>query len=260
MPDKNFHLALIQTSLHWQNKVANFQAFNQLIPQVKGADLILLPEMFTTGFSMEPQGLADTPEGESLNWLREKAKEANAAICGSLIVQENRSYYNRLYFVFPDGEYEIYNKRHLFTLAGEEKVYSPGKEKLIVNFRGWRINPQVCYDLRFPVWCRNTVDFDLQFFVANWPARRSTAWKTLLKARSIENMCYVAGLNRIGDDGNGVYHSGDSAVYNALGDKISKTKPGEVSCETVTLSAEELTKTREKFAFLNDRDAFELKN
>lgn len=259
MPDKNFQLALIQTGLHWQNKAANINAFNELISNIQNADLILLPEMFTTGFSMEPQGLADTPEGDTLVWLQEKAGQADAAISGSLIVCDKGKYYNRLYFVFPDGKYKTYNKRHLFTLAGEEKVYSSGKEKLILNFRGWKINPQVCYDLRFPVWCRNTTDFDLQFFVANWPARRSAAWKALLKARAIENMCYVAGLNRIGDDGNGVYHSGDSGVYNALGKKVSHTQAGETSCETVSLSAEDLNKARKKFAFLKDRDAFELK-
>lgn len=260
MPENNLQLALIQTSLHWQDSLKNFEMFDALLPKVNGADIVLLPEMFTTGFSMHPEGLADKPEGKTLNWLKQHAKKLNAAITGSAIICEGDNFYNRLYFVFPHGNFNIYDKRHLFTLAGEEKVYSPGQEKLIVSFRGWKINPQVCYDLRFPVWCRNTVEFDLQLFVANWPARRSSAWKTLLKARAIENMCYVAGLNRIGDDGNGVYHSGDSAVHNALGEKISKTKAGESSCEIVTLSAENLNITRQKFAFLRDRDEFELKD
>ncbi len=214
--------------------------------------------MFSTGFSMKPQSIAEEENGPTLNWLQEISVRENAALSGSVIIKEGDHYFNRLFFVFPDGSYQTYDKRHLFSLAGEEKVYHPGKDKLIVEYGGWRINPQICYDLRFPVWCRNSEDFDLQFFVANWPERRAEPWSALLKARAIENQAYVAGLNRIGEDGNGVYHSGHSAVHDPLGEMVSQTKPHEESLEIIELDLDHIKAIRQKFGFLKDRDQFDI--
>lgn len=258
-----FKLAFIQTSLHWENPAANRAHFDQLFEshtsKLQEADLILLPEMFSTGFSMQPSALAEQPDGPTFQWMKQKAKAFQAALSGSLIIEEQGQYYNRLFFVYPDGEAVHYNKRHLFSLAGEEKVYTAGQAKLLVEYKGWRINPQICYDLRFPVWCRNDVDFDLQYFVANWPERRAEAWSTLLKARAIENQAYVVGVNRIGEDGNGVYHSGHSAAHDALGTKISQTESHQESVELLELHHGDLQKVRTKLSFLKDRDQFDLK-
>lgn len=180
------------------------------------------------------------------------------ALSGSLIIEEGNQYFNRLFFVYPDGSFKRYDKRHLFSYAGEEKVYSAGTKKLILEYKGWRINPQICYDLRFPVWSRNSEDFDFQYYVANWPERRSEAWKTLLKARAIENQVYLAGVNRIGLDGNGINHSGDSAVYDPLGEKISDIQSGQEAADLITLDFQHLQEVRQRFAFLKDRDSFEI--
>ncbi len=249
-------LALIQAPLAWENKAQNLRYFEGKMEACLGADLILLPEMFSTGFSMKPATLAEESEGPAFKWMQEKAQALNAALSGSLIVEEKGHYYNRLYFVYPNGSYRQYDKRHLFSYAGEEKVYTAGDKKLVLEYLGWRINPQICYDLRFPVWCRNAEEFDLQYFVANWPERRSAAWQTLLQARAIENQVYLAGLNRIGEDGNGIYHSGDSAVYDPLGEKISTIAAGEEQVEIISLEYGHLQKIRERFAFLKDRDSF----
>lgn len=252
-------LAIVQTKLHWEDPRANQEHFVELLNSITvKPDLVLLPEMFSTGFSMNPQSLAESPEGDTFLWMQSEAQSRDLALSGSLIIEEDGLYYNRLYFIYPDGSYKTYNKRHLFSLAGEEKVYEPGQEKLILEYKGWRINPQICYDLRFPVFCRNAENFDFQYFVANWPERRAEAWSTLLKARAIENQCYVAGLNRIGDDGNGVYHSGNSAVHDALGAQISQTKAHEESVEVIILDKEQLQKVRSKFGFLADRDEFQI--
>lgn len=258
-PKETLKIALIQAPLVWENKGANLLYFEEKLKACKQADLILLPEMFSTGFSMNPSLLADSEEGEGLQWMRDQAQELSVALTGSLIVKEKDYYYNRLYFVYPDGSFKQYDKRHLFSYAGEEKVYTAGSSKLILEYLGWKINPQICYDLRFPVWCRNAEEFDFQYFVANWPERRSEAWQTLLQARAIENQVYLAGLNRIGEDGNGIYHSGDSAVYNALGEKISTIPSGAEMVEVVELNYSELEKIRERFAFLKDRDSFQLR-
>ncbi len=254
-------ITLVQPNLVWQDKKANFDKIELLLSaSIEVGDLIILPEMFTTGFSMTPEELWDTPEGETLPWMQKVAKEYNAAICGSAIIKENGNYFNRLFFVYPTGEFKTYNKRHLFTLAGEEKVYTAGTKHLIIEYKGWRIMPLVCYDLRFPVWCRNTTDVDLQLFVANWPERRSMPWKALLKARSIENMCYVAGLNRVGDDGNGVSHSGDSGVYDELGNEVALLSPFKEEVITAKLNRERMLESRNRFQFLSDRDSFGLTN
>jgi predicted amidohydrolase len=256
---KTLNLALVQSALHWENPPANRDQFTQLLANISPVDLIVLPEMFTTGFSMSPAKLAEEMEGPTLNWLREMARKHDAAITGSIICKEQDYFVNRLLFVYPNGAYKYYDKRHLFSLAGEEKHYQPGTQKLILEYKGWRINPQICYDLRFPVWCRNAEHFDLQIFVANWPERRAVPWKTLLKARAIENMCFVAGVNRVGEDGNGVYHSGDSVVRDPLGTRISSLEPGAENVALVELEYNRLAEARAKFAFLNDADDFVLK-
>ena len=249
-------VSLLQADLVWENKQANLDKLETLMKDISKIDVIVLPEMFPTGFSMKPESLYENAGGESLIWMKKLAKEKNAAICGSVIVREGSDYFNRLYFVEPSGEVHKYDKHHLFTLAGEEKVYTAGKEHLIVDFRGWKIMPLVCYDLRFPAWCRNTQEADLQIFVANWPERRSEAWKTLLKARAIENMCYLVGVNRVGADGNAILHSGDSAVYDELGTQIGAPTPFKEEVLTITLHRDKMLESRKRFNFLNDRDSF----
>ncbi len=250
-------ITLLQTALFWQAPEKNLRQFAQKIGSAPPSDLILLPEMFTTGFSMHPAGLAAKPE-EMSSWLQEQAGSKNSAICGSAMVTEEGKFHNRLFFVTPGGKVYTYDKKHLFTLAGEEKVYSPGHTSILIEYKGWRIKPLVCYDLRFPVWSRNVEEYDLLLYVANWPERRQSAWQALLKARAIENMCYTAGLNRVGEDGNGVSHSGRSVVHDPLGEVILDFKPFEEGVQTVKLDKERLQKVRNKLGFLKDRDQFEL--
>ena len=251
-------ISLVQTQLFWEDKKANLDSLTSLIKNIDNTDLIVLPEMFTTGFSMNPKLHAENESGESLKWMRDLSKQKNVAICGSLIIEEGGKYYNRLFFVYPTGEYESYSKRHLFTLAGEELVYSQGQEQLIVEFLGWKIMPLICYDLRFPVWSRNVFDYDLLLYVANWPERRNDAWKTLLKARAIENQSFVAGVNRVGLDGNNIEHSGDSMLIGPLGESLSAIEPNTIQVETVELRKKKLNEVRKKLKFLNDRDSFSI--
>lgn len=255
----NLSVTIVQSNLVWEDAEANLSKFSSLLKDVRNTDLIILPEMFPTGFSMKPSELYEEEHGSTLQWMKLLSKEKDAAVCGSIIVKQGESYYNRLYFVQPEGRVHKYDKRHLFTLAGEEKVYSPGKERLVLEFRGWKIMPLICYDLRFPVWCRNDAEADLQIFVANWPERRSEAWKTLLKARAIENMCYLAGVNRVGADGNEVMHSGDSAIYDELGKIVAQASPLEEQVVTIELDRNQMLESRKRFNFLNDRDQFEVK-
>lgn len=258
---EDLKITLVQSELFWENPVKNLEKFDALLDNCSDCgDLIILPEMFSTGFSMNPSQFSTgrNPQDIPFAWMRKMAKKKEAAICGSLISKENSNYYNRLYFVLPNGDFSTYDKRHLFSLAGEEKVYSHGKEKLILEYKGWKINPLICYDLRFPVWCRNDEEVDLLIFVANWPERRSDAWKTLMKARAIENMCYVAGVNRVGEDGNGISHSGDSSVFNQIGELVSNIPPNEESIRTFILNKKEMLDSRRRFGFLNDRDDFKV--
>jgi predicted amidohydrolase len=220
--------------------------------------LVILPEMFTTGFSMDAENLAEEHEGETLSWMQEMAGSMNSAITGSIIVKETGKYFNRLYFVFPDGSYDWYDKKHTFTLAGEHRTYTAGEKKLIVDYHGWKICPLICYDLRFPVWARNTEDYDLLIYVANWPKKRIAAWDALLCARAIENMSYCVGVNRVGLDGNDHEYVGHSAVYNVLGDHISESQFEKEFIDTISLSKEHIVTTRKHLQFLNDRDAFNL--
>ncbi|NDI99648.1 amidohydrolase [Flavobacterium sp. LaA7.5] len=250
-------ISLIQTSLTWENHQVNRDNFTEKINSIESTDLILLPEMFATGFTMQPEGVAETMQGKSVVWMQEMAVAKDCAITGSLVIAENDNYYNRLFFVYPDGSYTTYDKRHLFTLAGEEKHYTAGSDRLVIDYKGWKICPLVCYDLRFPVFSRNTEDFDLLLYVANWPQVRIQAWDALLKARAIENMCYTAGVNRIGQDNNGHNYSGHSQVVDGLGDYLLEPFAYE-DVLTVELDKTELDKARKKFGFLHDRDSFTL--
>lgn len=252
-------VGIIQSKLHWEDPVANRKMLESKIVSIASdSNLIILPEMFTTGFTMSASALAEEMEGTTLDWMRSLASDLNTAITGSIIVKEKRKFYNRLYFVFPDGSYHWYDKKHTFTLAGEHKTYTAGNEKLIVDFHGWKICPLICYDLRFPVWARNIEDYDLLIYVANWPKKRISAWDALLRARAIENMSYCVGVNRIGLDGNNHEYVGHSAVYNVLGDLISEADNEKEFSEVVVLSKEHIHNTRKQLQFLNDRDAFSL--
>jgi len=251
-------ISIIQTSLIWENPEANRANFTQKIDSIEGGtDLIILPEMFATGFTMNPSAMAEAANGESVQWMKQTAASYNCAITGSLVIEENGNYYNRLFFVLPDGEVKTYNKRHLFSFAGEDKFYTAGTEKLIVDYKGWKICPLVCYDLRFPVFARNVEEYDLLIYVANWPQIRTLAWDSLLRARAIENLSYTIGVNRIGEDGNGHAYSGHSQVIDALGGYIAEPFENE-GVVTVELDRDTLLETRRKFAFLNDRDSFEI--
>lgn len=225
----------------------------------ESTDLIVLPEMFSTGFTMNAEHLAEEEPGETLEWMQKEAVKNQAAIMGSFIVIDNKSFFNRMYFVFPNGEFMKYNKRHTFTLANEHKIFASGKEQVFIDYLGWKIYPLICYDLRFPVWSRNTSNYDLLVYVASWPARRITAWDALLKARAIENMCYTIGVNRVGLDGNGHQYIGHSAVYDVLGECISTKEHENEFIETYTLNRSHLESNRRHLQFLNDRDDFNLK-
>jgi predicted amidohydrolase len=211
--------------------------------------------MFSSGFTMNPKEVAETMDGETVSWLQHMANAKNCAITGSLVIEEKGNFYNRLVFVFPDGEIQHYDKRHLFTLAGEDKVYTAGTQKLIVDYKGFKICPLVCYDLRFPVFARNVEDYDILIYVANWPKPRVNAWDILLKARAVENMCYVIGVNRIGDDANNHEYVGHSQVVDFLGNYIQQPEETE-GVFIVELHEEQLLETRKKLAFLEDRDEF----
>ena len=253
-------VVLVQTSLDWENPTLNRTKIDNKITQInKSVDLILLPEMFSSGFTMSPENVAETMQGETVNWMVETALKSNAAIAGSLVIKDNGHYYNRFVFAKPDGTLEAYDKRHTFTLAGEDKVYKAGNERIIINYKGWKICPLVCYDLRFPVWARNTDDYDLLCYVANWPKPRINAWDALLKARAIENMSYCIGVNRVGLDANNYEYSGHSAAYDGLGEQFVKIADGEEQTAIVVLNKNHLKTIREKLMFLNDRDAFTLK-
>lgn len=252
-------IALVQSSLFWENPTANRSHFDEKINALdQDVDLVVLPEMFTTGFTMEPKTVAEDMQGETVLWLQSLAKAKNIAITGSLVIKENDSYYNRLLFVFPSGEIQFYDKRHLFTLAGEDQIYKAGNEKLIIEYKGWKICPLICYDLRFPVFARNVEEYDVLIYVANWPKSRIQAWDALLKARAIENMSYTIGVNRIGQDDYKLEYDGHSQVVDFLGNYI--LEPIETrGVFIVELNKETLLLAREKFNFLNDQDSFVLK-
>ena len=256
---QHLKIAMLQADLVWHNSGLNLKNFSEKILQIKEqVDLIILPEMFSTGFTMRPQEIAETMEGETVKWMQKTAAEKKSAIAGSVVISEGEKYYNRFLFVHPSGEINFYDKRHLFTLAGEDKVYESGKEKLIVTYKGWKICPLVCYDLRFPIWARNTEEYDVLLYVASWPKIRISAWDTLLKARAIENMCYTIGVNRVGVDANNYEYPGHSAAFNCLGKQVAETHENKEETAVFTLDKNHISEIRNKLGFLNDRDSFEI--
>jgi predicted amidohydrolase len=252
-------IALVQANLVWENIQENLNYFDEKINKMSSdVDLVILPEMFSTGFSMNPKNHFENMDGDSVSWMKETAIHKQIAVVGSLIIKEEGSYYNRLVFVYPNGEIHTYDKRHLFTYGGEDKVYSSGKERPILEYKGWKIFPLICYDLRFPVWSRNDVEYDILIYVANWPKPRISAWGTLLKARAIENMCYTIGVNRVGVDGNNLEYIGHSQAIDMLGKEMtSKNNQEEIVIEVI-LDKVKLIESRNKFRFLNDKDSFSI--
>jgi predicted amidohydrolase len=256
----NSHLrvTLVQTDLAWQDPAANRRRLAAHFRGLVGhTDLVVLPEMFSTGFSMEAAGLAEDMNGPTIGWLREEAAALGCVITGSVIVREEGRCYNRLVWARPDGTLDHYDKRHLFRIASEQDHYAAGERRLVVELKGWRVCPMICYDLRFPVWSRNRGDYDLLLYVANWPQRRAHAWSTLLRARAIENLSYVAGVNRIGKDGNGATYAGDSVALDFLGQPLSSEGGGD-RVETAVLDLESLQAYRQSFPAHLDADRFEL--
>lgn len=271
-------VTLIQSSLHWEDSEANLKMFREKIMSIsEKTSVVILPEMFSTGFSMKPEQLAETMDGPSVQWMKAIAAEKKIILTGSLIIKEQDQYFNRLIWMLPNGNYGYYDKRHRFAYAGEDKHYTPGNRRLIASVNGWKINLQICYDLRFPVWARQqmnknsgalselpphannagTPEYDVLVYVANWPERRSTAWQTLLQARAIENQCYVIGVNRVGDDGNKIHYGGHSVIHGPLGE-VLYSKAQEEDIFTYTLSRKRLEETRNDFPFWRDADDFRI--
>lgn len=257
MSGQALNIALVQADIAWEDKKANLEQYNRYIENIKEKkEVIVLPEMFSTGFSMSPETLAEPMEGPTVQWMKDTAAKHRCILTGSVIIEDEGKYYNRMLWVQPDGKTGHYDKRHLFGYADEDKHYSAGSKRLIVSVKGFRICLQVCYDLRFPVWARNKKDeYDALIYVANWPERRSMPWKTLLQARAIENMSYVIGVNRVGTDGNGIYYSGDSSVFDPLGAQVWQ-QSNDAVCHTVTIDKEKITDARQHFSFLDDADSF----
>ena len=266
----SLRLSLIQSSLFWEDKGANLDKLAQIIRDIAApTEIIILPEMFSTGFSMQPAKLAETMDGPTVDWMRRLSIEKKSIITGSIIIEENGNYYNRLIWMLPNGTLGYYDKRHLFAFAGEDQLYTPGNKRLIASVKGWKINLQICYDLRFPVWARQqsvthsaseedlNTEYDILLYVANWPEKRSHAWKTLLTARAIENQCFTIGVNRVGLDGNNIAHSGDSMVVGPLGEILYHCAYEE-DVFHIQLQKEEIKNTRTKFPFWKDADDFKI--
>ena len=271
-------ITIIQTNLHWEDKAANLKMLEEKILSIKEkTEIVVLPEMFSTGFSMQPEKLAETMEGETVQWMKRVAAEQKVILTGSVIINGGQTgtvrpeYYNRLIWMLPNGQYGVYDKRHLFAYAEEDTHYTAGTKRLIASVKGWRINLLVCYDLRFPVWARqqptpgpsregmSEAEYDVLIYVANWPEKRIHAWKTLLQARAIENQCYVVGVNRVGNDGNDIYYSGESMIIDTMGE-VLYTKKDEEDIFTMTLDKTHLEAVREKLPFLKDADGFMILN
>ncbi len=256
---EDLKIALVQTSLVWENHSANLELMNKHLAKIIAADVIVLPEMFTTGFSMEPARLAEKMDGKTMQWFAQKAKEKNAVITGSFIAEESGKYFNRLIWMRADGSFETYDKRHLFSMAGENIQYTEGRKKLIIKVKGWKICPLICYDLRFPVFSRNVQnEYDVLLYTANWPEVRNHAWKSLLPARAIENQCYVAAINRVGMDGKTLHYSGDSMVLDFFGKPLATANVGKEEIVEAVLKFEDLENFRKAFPAGLDQDKFEI--
>ncbi len=250
-------ILLLQLDLKWESPEYNRAHAEEVIKTSSEADLIILPEMFTTGFCISPKGIAEKADSTTLSWMQSLAKEKNAALAGSVVTEENGKYYNRFYFVKPDGSYITYNKRHLFTFGGEDKEYTGGEERIIVEYKGFRILLQICYDLRFPVFSRNTGDYDMIIYVASWPIPRIDVWNILLRARAIENVCYVAGVNRVGNDPYCQYNGG-TVLLDYKGKDIANTEFGKEEVVSGEIDIQSLSEFRQKFPALNDADKFRI--
>lgn len=261
---KDLKITLVQTSLVWEDVEANLAAFSHKLAglQPLSTDLIVLPEMFSTGFTMNASAVAETMNGKAMHWLANTASQKKCVVTGSLVIKENSNYYNRLIWMHPNGTYEVYDKRHTFRMAEENKIYSSGTKKLIVELNGWKICPLICYDLRFPVWSRQPqtpegASYDCLIYVANWPERRSYAWRHLLIGRAIENQAYVIGVNRIGHDENGIDYPGYSVALSPKGEPLSRIIDAD-TIETVTLSYKKLQDFRREFPVALDADKFRI--
>ena len=255
---QTLNISLIQTALHWEDVDANLQMFTRKIEGITDANIIVLPEMFSTGFTMNSTDMAELLGGKTTRWMKDLAAKKQAVITGSIIIEEGGKHYNRLIWMQPDGIFYTYDKRHLFRMGNEHEYYSAGNKKLVVEYKGWRVCPMICYDLRFPVWIRNKNEYDLLLFVANWPARRNQHWKQLLIARSIENQCYTLGVNRVGDDGNGVNHSGPTMAVDPLGQILAEQTDTEAILHVI-LDLKLVQEYREKFPAHLDADDFEVR-
>ncbi len=262
MPADQLSLTLIQPDIIWEAKERNLLAYERMMAEQEGTGrIVVLPEMFSTGFSMQPDKLAESMEGPTVSWMAKMASKHRCILTGSMIIEDAGQYFNRLIWMQPDGKYGFYDKRHLFAFAGEDEHYAAGGKKLIVSVNGWRVCPLICYDLRFPVWARNEPEqpYDVLLYVANWPERRRQAWKVLLQARAIENQAYVVGCNRVGTDGNGNLYSGDSCVFDALGTPLWQQADAAV-VKTLTLDKSSLQEIRTGLPFLKDADPFLLRS
>lgn len=267
-PAETLTVALLQSTLVWEDKAANLSTFEGILRGLPGAEVAILPEMFSTGFTMNPAPLAEPMDGHTVSWMKRMASQCTLVLVGSVIISEGGHYFNRLLWVLPNGEVGYYDKRHLFAYAGEHEKYSPGNRRLIASVKGWRMNLQVCYDLRFPVWARHSnpvstegrqqmfsPEYDVLVYAANWPEKRRNAWRTLLLARAIENQSYVVGVNRVGEDGNGIGYVGDSLVADPLGSVVADA--GNVAAPIIaTLERKQLMEVRERLPFLRDSDRF----
>ena len=259
---ENLKITVFQGYLFWENIDKNLQNISLRLLNIREkTDLIILPEMFTTGFTMNAKALAEPMNGKTMLWMHKTAQQYECVVTGSVIIKENNGYYNRLIWMKPDGSFEQYDKKHLFALGKEHDTYTPGTQKLIVELKGWKICPMICYDLRFPVWLRNEPGnlYDLLIFVANWPERRALHWRALIAARAIENQAYVIGVNRVGHDGNEVYHSGDSTCISPNGDVVYYKRDDE-DLYTFSINGDETEKIRRAMPFLKDADHFSLED
>jgi len=263
---QNLNICIIQSDITWNEPAENLAHYNKLIADCPPeTDILVLPEMFTTGFNMQPTTVFETMDSDALSWMQKTAAQRQSAVCGSLLLKQNDKFYNRLFWVNPDGTYDTYDKKHLFSFVGEQKVYTAGQTHKIINFKGLKILLIICYDLRFPVWCRNKYAaggyaYDCIICVANWPEVRSHVWKTLLQARALENQAYVVGVNRTGKDNNGVNHSGDSMILSPKGDVLAGFGPNEQGLKSALIDVNELKRFRAHFFAAADWDDFEIKN
>ena len=256
--NNNLNITLVQANIFWKGKEKNFSHLNDLLEKIQKTDIILLPEMFNTGFCPADTSLSESMNGKTVNWMKELSKQNNCSVAGTLMIVENHKVFNRLVWVSVSGETLTYDKYHLFSLINEQRYISKGQERLIIDEQGWKICPLICYDLRFPVFCRNNVDYDILIYLANWPVKRIDAWGSLLKARSIENQCYTIGVNRVGEDGNGALFNGHSKVFDSFGKEIISATDNTEAVLQISLSLDDLKLKRRQMNFLQDRDDFTL--